>query len=439
VEECNYGMLIGQKEPFDLVQYEDYRFDFIRKSNELSEVSICPKDDYLTCKTLDNKDMLIYIHDEFKVYGKMFHLSSGMFIRGCFIDSKLKGIRFNGGVLSNLFTPEAFETEAIKDGTVLRYKDDSIRFDTQIAGRDVEIKVASGINERNGVLGSAITNDHVGLEIIYKDGLLITDIRPTIFAVLEMCQFMSCRKNVGFESIELLEEYSVEEKTFNTECADIFFRYEYQCFTEKKWVEFLSFGDLGKALPTLFKAMYLKGREDTDFFTIDYLAEEDRDAFWFNEQRIKEICTAVENEAERHGLVSETNAEFEELKKKAKTIIKEFKDKDWMSDRTYNMLNSDVNHWDYSAYDKYIMLFRKYEELVIQSSSFKGSIADFEESIGKVIKYRNNSTHGSHIQITPEIAETAYNLMLLIYCSRLDYLGISDEIIREKIKCRAYC
>ena len=38
MEECNYGMLIGQKEPFDLVQYEDYRFDFIRKSNELSEV-----------------------------------------------------------------------------------------------------------------------------------------------------------------------------------------------------------------------------------------------------------------------------------------------------------------------------------------------------------------------------------------------------------------
>ena len=32
MEECNYGMLIGQKEPFDLVQYEDYRFDFIRKS-----------------------------------------------------------------------------------------------------------------------------------------------------------------------------------------------------------------------------------------------------------------------------------------------------------------------------------------------------------------------------------------------------------------------
>ena len=66
MEECNYGMLIGQKEPFDVVQYEDYRFDFIRKSDELKEVSICPKDDYLTCKTLDDKDMLIYVHDEFK-------------------------------------------------------------------------------------------------------------------------------------------------------------------------------------------------------------------------------------------------------------------------------------------------------------------------------------------------------------------------------------
>lgn len=439
MECCNYGKLIGQKESFDVIQYDDYRFDFIRKSDELTEVSICPKDDYITCKTLDSKDMLIYIHDEFKVYGKMFHLSSGMFIRGGFLDSKLKGIRFNGGVLSNLFTPEAFETEVIKNGTVLHYKDDSIRFDTQIAGRDVEITVASGITERNGVSGSAITNDHVGLEIIYKDGLFITDIRPTIFAVLEMCQFMSCRKNVRFESIELLEEYPIEEKIFNAKCAEIFFRYEYQRFTEKKWIEFLSFGDLGEALPKLFKAMYLKGREDTDFFTIDYLAEEDRDAFWFNEQRIKAICTAVENEAERHGLVSETNAEFVELKEKAKSLIKEFKDKEWMPDRTYNMLNSDVNHWDYSAYDKYIQLFHKYEELFIQSESFNGSIAKFEEAIGKVIKYRNNSTHGSHMQITPEIAETAYNLMLLVYCSRLDYLGISDAIIREKIKCRAYC
>lgn len=88
---------------------------------------------------------------------------------------------------------------------------------------------------------------------------------------------------------------------------------------------------------------------------------------------------------------------------------------------------------------KYILLFHKYEELLIQSESFTGSIAKFEEAIGKLIKYRNNSTHGSHLQITPEIAETAYNLMLLVYCSRLDYLGISDAIILEKIKYRAYC
>lgn len=439
MESCNYGKLLGQKDSFDLVQYEDFKFDFIRKSDELKEVSICPKDDYLTCKTLDDKDMLIYFHDEFKVYGKLFHLSSGMFIRGRVIDSKLKGIRFNGGVLSNLFIPEAFETEVIKNGTVLHYKDDSIKFETQIAGRDIEITVASGITERNGVSGRAITNDQVGLEIVFKNGLFLSDIRPTIFAVLEMCQFMACRKNVGFESIELLEEYPIKDKTFNTTCAEIYFRYEYKNFTEKKWIEFLSFGDLGKSLPVLFRSMYLKGNEGSDFFSIDYIPTEDRDAFWFDDKRIKAICTAIENEAERHGLVAETNDEFEELKKKAKSLIKEFKNKVWMSDRTYNMLNSDVKHWDYSAYDKYILLFHKYEELLIQSESFTGSITKFEEAIGKLIKYRNNSTHGSHLQITPEIAETAYNLMLLVYCSRLDYLGISDVIIREKIKCRAYC
>ncbi len=334
MESSNYGKLLGQKEPFDVIQYEDYRFDFIRKSGELREMSICPEDDYLKCKTLDDKDMLIFFRDEFKVSGKIFHLSSGIVIKGDFLKSNLKGIRFNGGVLSNLFIPEACETEVIENGTVLHYKDDSIKYKTQIHGREIELIIASGITESNGVSGTAITNNQVGFDIIFEDGFFLSDIRPTIFAVLEMCQFMSCRKNIGFESIELLEEYPIENRLFNSTCADIYFRYENPNFTEKKWIEYLSFGDLGKALPVLFKSMYLKGKEDTAYFSIDYFAASDRDAFWFDDQRIKSICTAIENEAERQGIVAEANVEFEELKKKAKALIKDFKDKEWMSDRT---------------------------------------------------------------------------------------------------------
>jgi len=439
VESSNYGKLTGQVESYDFIQYEDFRFDFIRTSDETKEISICPEDDYLKCKTLDGEDMLIYMHDDFKACGKMWHLSSGLFIRGNVLDANLKGIRFNGGVLSNLFIPEAFEMEPIECGNALHYKDDSIKFNTQVAGRDVDINVSSAIKESRGVSGTSITNNNVGLEIVFKEGLLLTDIRPTILAVLEMCQFMASRKNVGFESIELLKEYPIQDGNINSSCADIVFKYDCLNFTEKKWIEFLTFKELGDALPKLFKAMYLKGSDNTDFFTMDYFAAEDRDAFWFNSQRIKSICTAVENEAERHGIVAETNNEFEDLKKKAKELIKQYKDYEWMSDRTYNMINTDIKHWDYSAYDKYIKLFHKYEELVIQDADFTGSRAKFEEAIGKLIKYRNTSTHGSHLQVTPEIVDTAYILMLLVYCSRLDYLGISKDTILEKIKCRAYC
>jgi len=438
MEKHNYGCLIEQDEIYDVVHYDEYDFDFIRKSDNFNSIDICPKNDYLKCKMLDGSDILIYARNKFHVSGKMWHFSPGLYIRGGINEDNLKGIEFTGGILSNLFIPNSIETRHSEGGTVLNYKDDSIVYTVQIGQKEIEIRVASQISESLGVSGIDIKNNNVALDVIFKDGLKLDDIRTVIQAVNEMCQFMTSRKNIKFDSMKVLECYGIEDESSTLPGADIFYKSSYTCFTEKDWIQSLSFSDLGEALPKLFRAMYLKGKEKTDYFTLDYLAKDDNEDIWFDERRIKSICTAVESEAERQGFVAETNDEFEELKKKTKSLINEYKTKEWMSDRTYNLLASNIRNWDFSAYDKYIRLFRKYEEYIVLSEVYRGSAVAFEDAIGKIISYRNSSTHGTYKQVTAELAETAYSLMLLVYCSRLDYLGISKDILWEKIRNRAF-
>lgn len=62
-----------------------------------------------------------------------------------------------------------------------------------------------------------------------------------------------------------------------------------------------------------------------------------------------------------------------------------------------------------------------------------GSVEEFEDCIDKIIKFRNTTTHGNYMKVTGELADTAANLMNLIYVSRLDRVGMSREMIKEKM------
>lgn len=435
----NYAMLSGQNEPVDVIQYENFKFDFIKKTDERKITDIRPQDDFLKCKTLDDSDLYVYCHDDFEVAGKLCHLTSGMVMDGQIENKKIVGIRFLGGILSKLFTPNAINPKTQNQGTILQYTDDSKTYDGCLDDENIEIRIGSAIKESRGIAGTVYANDIVEFQVIFKNGLKLEKIRPIIFAVIEMCQFMVSRKNIGFDSIHLLEEYQNGENSFYSDTADIFFDFDNNNFTGKKWIECLSFDDVGDSLPRLFEIMYLKGSNNTAYFPISYFPDEDRDVYWFDEKRIKNICTAVENEAARQGLRSSENKEFEDLKKRIKDIIIDYNNKEWMTDRTYSLINSSISNWDFSAYDKYIALFEKYNELVIQTEFFKCSIKDFEKNVADLIKYRNGSTHGKHLQVTPTMADTAMNLIVLIYCSRLDYLGISQDVIRKKLEFNAFC
>ena len=75
-----------------------------------------------------------------------------------------------------------------------------------------------------------------------------------------------------------------------------------------------------------------------------------------------------------------------------------------------------------------------YEEFLIQLRCFQMSEAEFEEGIDRIIRSRNRVTHGNFANISNEDALIAVNLMNLIYVSRLDRLGVSEEAIRELMK-----
>ena len=62
-----------------------------------------------------------------------------------------------------------------------------------------------------------------------------------------------------------------------------------------------------------------------------------------------------------------------------------------------------------------------------------GSIKAFEDCIDRFVKFRNTTTHGNYMKVTGELADTAANLMNLIYISRLDRIGVPRNGIKDRI------
>ena len=74
-----------------------------------------------------------------------------------------------------------------------------------------------------------------------------------------------------------------------------------------------------------------------------------------------------------------------------------------------------------------------YAEIMIQPACFTGSIKAFEDCIDRFVKFRNTTTHGNYMKVTGELADTAANLMNLIYISRMDRIGVPRNVIKDRI------
>ena len=97
-----------------------------------------------------------------------------------------------------------------------------------------------------------------------------------------------------------------------------------------------------------------------------------------------------------------------------------------LTDKTYDLIFSNIRTWSMTASNKICKLYHRYEK---ELSFFdpEGTIND--ERILAYVYYRNGITHGSFRVMDHEIASTAYVLQALVYCCLLTRIGVSREDI----------
>lgn len=429
----NYGKLTNQTDEIRWVQSDTFHFDFIKENDGITEIT--PGESFLEGTDLHGKHIYLYMSQAFQMHIGVAHFNTDIVVYGNDVaGEKLSGLRFTGGVLGLLFMPDRLDIDmTAENGFQIKTKSDLISQEAEIGGKRYTISICSSLLEHHSVSGSALSNDRVVLEVTTADGIGMDEIVPLYNGVCRMCQFLTFRKNVRFDEVELLTEEQYDDGTYYSSLARLYARDGFKTITEKKYFQCIPIESVKTSLGELFKAVF-EERENKPHFSLDFLPEDDNDARWISSEKIRSICTALECEAMLQKLTAPENPDFQALIRDVKKIVDTHKKgENPLPDKTYDMINGSISHWDFAAADKVKALFDKYMEIVIQGKHFDQSIAKFESGIDRIIRYRNRVTHGNYMSVTTEDATIAVNLMNLIYISRLDRLGVDRSVIKELI------
>ena len=429
-----YGKLLNTTEDIRWVQTEPFRFDFIKESDGITEIT--PNGSFLEGITLNREQIYILMTRPIKMQKGVVHFNTDIVVVGDSVaNEKLMGIECKGGVLDLLFMPDRMKIDLSGNGEYeVEIKEDSVFQTVIIDGKKYTVEIFSSLHEKHGVRGHALINDQVTISVTVDGGIDMEDVIPIYNAIHKVCQFLTFRQNVRFDEVGLLFEERYEDMVFGSSRAKLFSRDDFSATTEKKWIHCIPFVKMKEAFGNLFKTIY-EEIENKPFFSLDFLPKEDKDEGWITPERIRSICTALESEAMLQKLVAPENPEFESLIQSVKKVVSEHrKSNHALPQKTYDVISGSISHWDFAAADKMKALFHKYEDIVIQGRYFTDSVSKFEEGIDRIIKYRNRITHGSFMSTSQEDANVAVNLINLIYISRLDRLGMPRETIRELIR-----
>ena len=239
---------------------------------------------------------------------------------------------------------------------------------------------------------------------------------------------MTFRNNVGFDEIYFLPEQ--KEEHFLGIGSQLFIKKSEEPLTTKSNINNITFEDLGDTIVPLLEIIY-NSTDRKPAYSWGFLPDSDKKSLIITNEQIKEVCSGLECELEFIDDISATEEEhLNELIRTVKDIIKNHrKSPEKLSEKTYSLINSSINHWSMSAGDKFVLLYNRYHREMC-SLNYTG-IDIGEDEINTLVKYRNDITHGRYRVMDINIAATAHVLSGLIYCCVLTRIGMSnDEILQ---------
>lgn len=419
----------------------NYRFTFM--TNEpfsLGEtaVQIPPQDGFVYGTTHDNHRIAIYVGEtSLQIWGtQSLNTCAYVISKGNVGEQNISTfdtLTFHGGTLNSVFHIRAMDVEHSTKETVVKHTDDSIKYSVRTDRCEFDVEIRSVVKERFGIKGRSINNDEVVMVLHFKQSQPLHAFFEHYNRIKDMLSFLCFRENVGFDAITISNNDSAKSPAHTTAAVHI---YNKTVLTQKDVFNNICFEDISDILPKLTSIFYAKENEKGDYIILGFMPENDDDAFRMNNQKIRNICSALECEL---SYVTDIKVDENQLLLKlidsTKAHIKEFRaNHEGLDADTYSKIFSSMSHWSFPLAEQLCALYQKYANEINSLNFSKYVIVDAD--IKKFVKYRNTITHGRHQILTERVAVTAHLLCGLIYCCVLTRAGLSHENLAEVCKKR---
>lgn len=416
---------------------DNYRFTVIKPDlNYRPTLELKPKDGFLYGKLHDGYSVAIHTGKNTLRVMTMGTIDTSTYIVSTngFIDTDdgfFEGIEFRGGTLNNLFMPQAFDTDYANSGEVIiKPKSDIRTYEFAIGDSTCKMSIGSHSTDSHGIHGTRITNDCVFLRLEFSEQQPLGTALKHFGMVKNLLSFMTFRQNVGFDEVHLL---GMDEKFgMLSSFAKMYVKNPSE-LTSKEMFFNIWFEDLGESAASLLSNFY-NSTDKKPSYSLGFYPEKDGDATFMTNDKIRSICSGLECELEFiEDLTTAETQEILKLSKDVKKIIKEHRaGSNPLSQKTYDMIFSSIDHWSMSTSEKIQKLYNRYsqEMLILNHTSFHVE----ENAINEFVKYRNHITHGSYRVMDQKIAVTAHILSGLVYCCVLKRIGLDDEKILQLCK-----
>lgn len=421
--EKRYGTVVGQEHIFFVL--DDFTCVFInshRNPGGLEKLN--QKQGCIIGRTTGDKYVYLYCGQEFSIYRDATLRTWLYFVSRESEPTAFQNLILTGGILNRLYWKKGLRTEVENGKRVLDVRKDSMKWELESGRLRGTLEVASGIREgMSAERGDYIEVTDAALELILEQPRELTEFSDVYGCLLRLCQFMTFRKNVGFDRIVLGRERK-EFSGYYEELAECFVRHDWEKMTEKKIFSCITFQALADSLPPLLTSI-AENQPKKPWFNIGFIPEHDRDVYFITDVKIREVCSALESEMELSKVKVTRDAEFEKLIKEMKQLVKVHRDGEHpLKDANdYQFIFGTLDHMRGALADKIELCFQKYQPLMGEWISRK--------HIDELVSYRNTITHGSHMQLDGQLAETTFILMKLVYCSVLKRVGMTDESVRD--------
>lgn len=418
-----YGILIDHENISFVL--DGFQCVLINANMEVKEKkTISVKQGFILGRTTEGKFIYIYAGKDISIRRQATINTWLYFISRTPDVETYRAISFNGGILNKLFFNAALDFDYDKSGHIkVQYKDDQQVYSLVNEEMRGTVAVRSSVSENvSAEKGTSIAISGTELELVFEEEQKVETFSDMFGYILNLCQFMAYRRNVRFEEIFLGQE-SKRLPGIYEKIASCFVRYDEKIETEKNMHMCITFNELGEGTAHLLNSI-MNNRTAKPQFMIGFLPENDEDVNLVTSMKIREICSSLESEMELLDIRGEHEKEFEELIDKLKKVVKEHRDGDGSLDKKdYDYVFGTLNHLTGALGDRIENCFMEYQPIL-------GEVI-YRKQIDQIVKYRNTITHGNYMQLDVELAETAYVLIMLIYCCILKRVGMADDRIHE--------